>query len=268
VPPPDGSLRVSVVVPLFNEEESLETLHREIDAALASVPGDAEIVFVDDGSVDGSLARLRAIAAKDRRVRLVVLDGNQGQTAAFAAGFRAVRGEITVTLDADLQNDPADIPRLLAHLESTGADVVNGVRQARRDSWVRLVSSRIANAARNRVTRESVTDVGCSLRAMRTEYVKRVKLLRNMHRFLPTLLRLEGATRIVELPVAHRPRRYGASKYGVGNRLWVGIVDLFGVRWMQARALRVRVREPDSLSDPAGPPAARARPSGSDPAPP
>ena len=235
--------RVSVMIPVYNEEESLVTLHRELDAALASVAGGAEIVFVDDGSKDRSLAVLREIAEKDPRVRVVVLDGNHGQTAAFAAGFDAVRGEITVTLDADLQNDPADIPRLIAKLDAEGADVVNGVRQKRRDSWVRLVSSRIANNARNWVTNESVTDVGCSLRAMRTEYVKRVRLFRNMHRFLPTLLRMEGATKVIEMPVAHRERRYGVSKYGIGNRLWVGIVDLFGVRWMQARHFRVRVKD-------------------------
>ena len=234
--------RVSVMIPVYNEEASLVTLHRELDAALASVAGGAEIVFVDDGSKDRSLAVLREIAAKDPRVRVVVLDGNHGQTAAFAAGFDAVRGEITVTLDADLQNDPADIPRLVAKMDAEGADVVNGVRMKRRDSWVRLVSSRVANRARNWVTNESVTDVGCSLRAMRTEYVKRVRLFRNMHRFLPTLLRMEGATKIVEMPVAHRERRYGVSKYGIGNRLWVGIVDLFGVRWMQARHFRVRVK--------------------------
>jgi len=230
------------MIPVYNEEESLATLHRELDAALASIAGGAEIVFVDDGSKDRSLAVLREIAAKDPRVRVVVLDGNHGQTAAFAAGFDAVRGEITVTLDADLQNDPADIPRLVAKMDAEGADVVNGVRMKRRDSWVRLVSSRVANRARNWVTNESVTDVGCSLRAMRTEYVKRVRLFRNMHRFLPTLLRMEGATKIVEMPVAHRERRYGVSKYGIGNRLWVGIVDLFGVRWMQARHFRVRVK--------------------------
>ena len=235
-------MRVSVVIPVYDEEESLETLHRELDAALAGIAGGVEIVFVDDGSRDRSLERLRAIAAKDARVRLVELDGNQGQTAAFAAGFEAARGEIVVTLDADLQNDPADIPRLVRHMDETGADVVNGVRIHRHDSWVRLVSSRIANGARNWVTRESVTDVGCSLRAMRAVHVKRVRLFRNMHRFLPTLLRMEGAATVVELPVAHRARRFGRSKYGIGNRLWVGIADLFGVRWMQARHLRVRVK--------------------------
>ena len=237
--------RVSVVIPVYDEEESLETLHRELDAALAKVAGGVEIVFVDDGSRDRSLDRLRGIAARDARVRVVELDGNQGQTAAFAAGFAAARGEITVTLDADLQNDPADIPRLIDAFDAPGADVVNGVRAQRNDSWLRRVSSRLANGVRNRVTHESVTDVGCSLRAMRTEQLRRIRPFRNMHRFLPTLLRLEGATRIVEIPVSHRSRRHGVSKYGIGNRLWAGIADLYGVRWLQARHLSVRVRRAD-----------------------
>ncbi|HZW72334.1 MAG TPA: glycosyltransferase family 2 protein [Caldimonas sp.] len=231
---------LSVVVPLRDEEESLEPLHRELDAALAGVAGGVELIFVDDGSRDGSLARLRGIAAKDPRVRVIALDGRHGQTAALDAGFRAVRGEVTVTLDADLQNDPADIPALLAWLDR--ADVVNGVRQRRRDDAVRRLSSRIANGVRNRVTREEVSDVGCSLRVMRSEYLRRVKLFRGMHRFLPTLLRMEGA-RVVEIPVAHRPRRYGVSKYGIRDRLWVGLADLAAVRWMQARALRYRKTE-------------------------
>jgi glycosyltransferase involved in cell wall biosynthesis len=234
--------RVSVVIPVFDEEESIGTLHRELDAALAKVAGGVEIVFVDDGSRDRSLERLRAIAATDARVRIVELDGNQGQTAAFAAGFATARGEITVTLDADLQNDPADIPHLLDAFEATGADVVNGVRTQRNDSWLRRLSSRVANGVRNRVTHDHVTDVGCSLRAMRTAQLRRIRPFRNMHRFLPTLLRLEGATRVVEIPVSHRPRRHGVSKYGIGNRLWVGIADLYGVRWLQARHLPVRVR--------------------------
>jgi hypothetical protein len=122
---------------------------------------------------------------------------------------------------------------------------VNGVRAQRNDSWLRRVSSRLANGVRNRVTHENVTDVGCSLRAMRTDQLRRIRPFRNMHRFLPTLLRLEGATRIVEIPVSHRPRRHGVSKYGIGNRLWVGIADLYGVRWLQARHLSVRVRRAD-----------------------
>jgi glycosyltransferase involved in cell wall biosynthesis len=151
-----------------------------------------------------------------------------------------VEGEFTVTLDADLQNDPADIPRLLEALDR--ADVVNGVRMNRRDSLVRRISSRIANGFRNWVTRETVTDVGCSLRVMRSSYLRRVKLYRGLHRFLPTLLRMEGAT-VVEVPVNHRIRRHGVSKYGISNRLLVGIIDVFAVRWMQNRALRYRIEE-------------------------
>ena len=209
----DSGIHLSVVVPVYDEVDNLEPLHREIDAALAGVEGGVEFIYVD---------------------------GNHGQSAALDAGFRAAAGEFTVTLDADLQNDPADIPRLLEALDR--ADVVNGVRMERRDSWVRKSSSRVANGFRNWVTRESVTDVGCSLRVMRSSYLRRVKLYRGLHRFLPTLLRMEGAT-VVEVPVNHRSRRHGVSKYGISNRLFVGIVDVFAVRWMQSRALRYRIKD-------------------------
>lgn len=230
---------LSVVVPVHDELDNLEALHRELDVALASLPS-AEIVLVDDGSRDGSLERMRAIATRDARVRVIALDGNHGQTAALDAGFHAARGDILCTLDADLQNDPSDLGKLLALLDR--ADVVNGVRTQRNDSFLRKLSSRIGNGFRNRMTGESVTDVGCSLRVMRASFVRRVKLYRGMHRFLPTLLRIEGA-RVIEVPVSHRPRHAGRSKYGVGNRLFVGLVDVFAVRWMQDRALRYRVRE-------------------------
>jgi len=235
----DEAPTISVVIPVCDEEDNLEPLHGEVSAALEKLPP-AEIVLVDDGSRDTSLARMRALSARDPRVRVVALEGNHGQSAALDAGFRAARGEIVVTLDADLQNDPADIPRLVELLDR--ADCVNGVRAKRHDGLVRKLSSRVGNGFRNWVTGESVTDVGCSLRAMRTSYLRRVKLYRGMHRFLPTLLRIEGA-RLLEVPVAHRPRRAGRSKYGIGNRLFVGFVDVLAVRWMQSRALRYRVRE-------------------------
>lgn len=239
--------QLSVVIPVHDEEESLPALHAELDAALRGLGGSCEILLVDDGSHDGSLARMRELAARDARVRVIALDGHHGQTAAFEAGFAHARGEVTVTLDADLQNDPADIPRLLAALED--ADVVNGVRVVRRDALLRRLSSRIANGFRNRLTGETVTDVGCTLRAMRTEYLRRVKLYRGLHRFLPTLLRLEGA-RIREIPVAHRPRLHGRSKYGIRNRLFAGLVDVFAVRWMQSRAMRYRASELDERPAP------------------
>jgi len=225
---------------VFEERDNLEPLHRELSVALAEVKGGVELIYVDDGSRDGSAEVLLDLAKRDERVRVLRFAENSGQSAAFAAGFQAARGEIVATLDADLQNDPADLPRLLAALHH--ADVVNGVRVGRRDGLVRRVSSRIGNGFRNWVTRESVTDVGCSLRVMRASYLRRVKLYRGMHRFLPTLLRLEGA-RVTELPVSHRPRRHGRSKYGIGNRLFVGLADVFAVRWMQKRQLRWRLRE-------------------------
>ncbi len=224
--------RVSVVVPVYNEEESLEPLYRELDAALSDLEGGIELVLVDDGSRDRSREIMRDLARKDPRVRPIALDGNHGQSAAFEAGFRAARGEIIATLDADLQNDPADLPRLIGLLAE--ADVVNGVRADRHDGLVRKISSRIGNGFRNRFTGESVTDVGCSLRVFRAEHARRIKMFRGMHRFLPTLLRMEGA-RVIEVPVAHRARRFGESKYGIGNRIWVGLADVFAVRWMQAR---------------------------------
>lgn len=225
---------LSVVVPVFDEVDSLAPLHRELDAALAPWADRIEILFVDDGSRDGSGAVLRDLQRKDDRVRVETLPENRGQSAALDAGFRLARGRWIATLDADLQNDPADLPALLAHRH--GADLVNGVRVDRKDSRVRIWSSRVANAVRNWATGESVTDVGCSLRLMRACYVRRVKLYRGLHRFLPTLMKLEGA-RMIEVPVSHRPRRYGHSKYGIGNRLGVALVDLLAVRWMQRRAL-------------------------------
>lgn len=173
-------------------------------------------------------------------MRVLRFTENCGQSAALDAGFRAARGAVIATIDADLQNDPADLPRLLAALER--ADVVNGIRVGRQDPWLRRASSRVANAFRNWATGDHVTDVGCSLRVMRVEFLRRVKLYRGMHRFLPTLLRMEGA-RVIELPVSHRPRRRGRSKYGIANRLWVALTDLLAVCWMQRRRLDYRLRE-------------------------
>jgi glycosyltransferase involved in cell wall biosynthesis len=232
--------KLSVVVPIHDEAESLPKLREELVAALGGFAGGVEFVLVDDGSRDASLEILRGFEREDPRVRVVALDGNHGQSAALAAGFETVRGEFTVTMDADLQNDPADIPRMLELLDE--ADVVNGVRVRRNDGFIRRISSRIGNGFRNWMTQESVTDVGCSLRVMRTSFLRRVHPFQGMHRFLPTLLRIEGA-RVIEVPVAHRPRRFGRSKYGIGNRLFVGLVDVFAVRWMQRRALHWREKE-------------------------
>jgi len=231
---------LSIVIPLRDEAHSLVPLHEEIDAVLRGMRWPAEIVFVDDGSRDESPRVLDQLQRRDPRVRVLRLARGRGQSAALDAGFRAALGNVIVTLDADGQNDPADLPRMLEALE--GADCVNGIRMERRDDPIRLLSSRVANTIRNRITHETVTDVGCSLRVMRAEYVRRIRLFDGMHRFLPTLLRLEGA-RIVELPVTHRPRRYGRSKYGIANRALRALLDLLAVRWMQARTLHYECRE-------------------------
>jgi glycosyltransferase involved in cell wall biosynthesis len=230
---PDGETpELSLVVPVFNEAENLEPLWAEIRAALEPAHPRFEALFVDDGSTDASPAVLRRLAAGDRRLRVLRLRRNSGQSAAFDAGFRRARAPVVVTLDADLQNDPADIPRLLAELAD--CDVVCGVRARRRDSFVRRASSRIANGVRNRLTGESIADVGCSLKAYRAEFLGRIPMFTGMHRFLPTLLKLEGA-RVKEVPVAHRPRLHGVAKYGIGNRVFRALADLFAVRWMQRR---------------------------------
>jgi len=242
-----GRPEVSVVVPVYDEEENLGPLTAALHEALDPSPWSWEVIYVDDGSRDGSAALMREMAGSDPNVRYVRLDRNHGQTAAWDAGFRTARAPIIATLDADLQNDPADLPRLLARLEAPEdlegpADVVCGVRAGRRDGPWRLVQSRIANAVRNRLTGRSVRDVGCSLRVMRRKHLERVPLYAGLHRFLPTLLGWEGA-RIVEMEVNHRPRAAGLSKYGLWNRMFRGLQDLMAVRWMRQRRLRYRVEE-------------------------
>lgn len=224
--------QLSIVIPVYNEEENLPLLAAEIEAALAPTGLPYEVIYVDDGSTDGSPEVMRSLAATDPRVRILHLRRNSGQSAALDAGFRHARGEVIATLDADLQNDPADIPCLLEVLPE--CDVVCGVRQKRRDKWVRRISSKVANGVRNWLTHESVTDVGCTLRVYRRESVEHIFMFDGMHRFLPTLLKLAGA-RIREIPVHHRPRLHGVPKYNIRNRIWKALADLLAVRWMQRR---------------------------------
>lgn len=227
--------RISVVVPVCNEVDNLEPLLAEIAAALAPLypaPGEYEVIFVDDGSVDGSADKMALMMRTAPALRILRFPRNQGQSCAMCAGFRAARGGVVVTLDADLQNDPADIPRLLELIE--GCDMVSGIRQQRRDGFVRLLASRIANRARNWVVGDSVSDVGCSLKAYRREFLVKLPAFNGLHRFLPALFQIQGA-RIREVPVSHRPRVHGVSKYSINNRLWRGLHDLVGVRWLQKR---------------------------------
>jgi len=238
---------VSIVVPVFNEEGSLPDLAREIAAAMAPLQRSYEVVFVDDGSTDRSREVLRDLASRDGRLRVAALPGNRGQSAALASGFRLARGGLIVTLDADLQNAPADIPLLLAALD--GVAVVSGVRRNRRDDWLRRISSRIANAARRRVLGDAVTDVGCSLKAYRAEYLRRIPMFNGFHRFLPALIQMAGGS-LREVDVTHRPRLHGTSKYGVHNRLWRGVADLAGVRWMKRRWIDPEAATEESIACP------------------
>ncbi len=235
-PAPD----VSLVVPVYNERENVGALVTEIAAALAGRR--YEIVAVDDGSTDGSLAELLRLKRAHPELHIVVFERNAGQSAAFVAGFRAARGRAIVTLDADLQNDPADVPALLAELERSGAACVAGYRANRRDTPWKRVQSRIANGVRNWLTAETIRDTGCSLKAFRADAVRALPAFNGMHRFLPTLIRRDGGT-VTEVPVSHRPRRFGTTKYGMWNRVFRALRDAFGVRWLLRRALRYRVRE-------------------------
>lgn len=237
---PSASPEVSLVIPVYNEAESLPILAAEIERAMAGVGRPYEILFVDDGSTDGSPAALDALARADRRIRVLRQRRNSGQSAALAAGFRHARGEVVVTLDADLQSDPADIPLLLAPLGEF--DVVAGVRTKRQDSWLRRISSRIANGVRNRLTHEAIADTGCSLKAFRASFLEHLPVFTGMHRFLPTLLRLQGA-RVTEVGVHHRPRLYGQPKYNIRNRIFRATADLLAVRWLESRFIDPRLTE-------------------------
>ena len=231
---------ISAVVPAYDEIESLPVLLGELRRALDATGRSWEIVLVDDGSRDGSPDWLLAEARRDPRLVPVLLEKNVGQSGALAAGISRARGAVVVTLDADLQNDPADLPRLLAALE--GADVVSGIRTNRQDGWLRLASSRVANATRRRVLGDPVTDIGCSFKAYRREALEGLPFFVGAHRFLPAMCVFRGA-RFAEVPLTHRPRRHGVSKYGLRNRLWRGLYDLVGVRWLKSRLLRYRIRE-------------------------
>jgi glycosyltransferase involved in cell wall biosynthesis len=224
---------ISLIIPVFNEEENLRDLYAEITASLAGLEREWEMLLVDDGSTDASLAVIRELAAADPRVRFLSFARNCGQSAAFAAGFRYAAGGVVVTLDADLQNDPADIPAML-RVYDQGVDMVIGWRARRQDIAVKRWASRFANWVRNRISRETVRDTGCSLKVMRADMVRRIPMFTGMHRFLPTLMKLEGA-KVEEVRVNHRPRSRGVSKYGIWDRAWASAYDLLAVRWMQKR---------------------------------
>lgn len=242
--PTSPGVEVSVVVPVFNEAENIESLCHEIVDALAKTERGFEVLFVDDASTDASAERLAGLHVGPC-LRVLRHERNYGQSAAVATGFRHARGWLVATLDGDGQNDPSDLPRLLEHLLATGADCVTGVRAVRADRWLKRAASRVGNRFRDWVTGDRVSDSGCGIRVVRREALAEVPIFNGMHRFLPTLLRAQGL-RVEELVVNHRPRARGVSKYGLSDRLWRGLRDCFAVRWYLSRAIpaaRIETRE-------------------------
>ncbi|MGP0594742.1 glycosyltransferase family 2 protein [Nitrospira sp. T9] len=234
---------ISVVIPIKDERENIPLLASQLLKFFESRPesGSAafELVFVDDGSVDGSGPLLDELSKQFPAIRVIHLDRNHGQTAAFDAGFREARGELVATMDGDLQYDPNDFAKLLPFVERY--DLVCGRRQARHDNLVRRWSSKIANQVRNWAVHDGISDTGCSLKVFKQAVVKRLPPFKNMHRFFPALAQMYGFT-VTEIPVQHFPRAHGTSKYGIGNRLFAGLYDLFAVRWMQKRCLNYTMK--------------------------
>jgi dolichol-phosphate mannosyltransferase len=226
---------VSVIVPVYNEEENVPILQAELRAALRDI--DHEFIFVDDGSADRTVEQIEAAP----NLRVIRFEKNAGQSAAMYAGLQAARGAILILIDGDLQNDPADIPKLIEEI-SRGADLVCGYRAQRRDTVAKRLTSRVANAVRSRYTKDGVRDTGCTLKAMRRECVAVLFPFKGMHRFIPALIK-DAGYQLVEIPVNHRPRRFGQTKYGLGNRAVRATIDMFGVRWLLSRRLNYKIRE-------------------------
>jgi glycosyltransferase involved in cell wall biosynthesis len=233
-------IEISVVVPVYNEEENLPILVPKLLEVLKGLRKTYEVIFVDDGSSDGSGKVLREMAIRYPSVRILKFKANRGLSAALIAGMREGRGDILVTLDSDLQNDPGDIPKLLGKLDHY--DMATGWRQKREDPWLKKISSRIGNMVRNRLSGENIQDSACTLRALKKECIRDIWVFNGMHRFLSTLVKMKGY-RIIEVPVAHHPRRFGRSKYNIRNRMVRSFIDLVAVRWMKHRRIDYEIEE-------------------------
>ena len=234
---------ISLVIPCYNEEGNLRALVAAIREAVDPLKISYEVVLTDDCSRDGSWKILTELAAGDPRIRVQRFAFNCGESAASWAGLKAARGKYLMTLDADLQNDPRDIPQFLEALKEV--DCVCGTRVSTRkqgDNVIRVLSSRIANAVRNKLSGEQISDAGCTYRAFKRECVENLKFFKGMHRFLPTLFKIEGFT-VAEIPVTNNPRFAGQSNYGVWNRLFSSFYDLLAVRWMKKRMFRYQIAE-------------------------
>jgi len=231
---------ISVVVPVYNEEANLPILVPKLAEVFDRLGSLYEMIFVDDGSSDGSRKLLKKMASQVPSLRMVGLKQNRGLSTALLAGMREARGKIIVTLDSDLQNDPEDIPRLLEYLDRY--DMATGWRQKREDPWLKRIASRVGNSVRNRLSGESINDSACTLRVFKRECLQDIPIFNGMHRFMSTLVKMRGY-RIVEVPVTHHPRKYGESKYNIRNRMWRSFVDLLAVRWMKGRRIQYDIEE-------------------------
>ena len=233
---------ISIICPFYNEKENLGELAHRLQKVVRDFKEPWEIIFVDDGSSDGGGDYLQTLIPSDELIRLLRLDGNHGLSTAIFAGLQAAKGDILATLDSDLQNPPEEIPKLLSLMKD--ADIVTGVRKYRQDSWVKKVSSKIANRIRRSVTRDHLEDVGCSLRVFRREVVPAFYPFDGMHRFFLSVAEAEGF-KIKQVPVQHEARRRGKSKYGLRNRILGPLWDLFAVHWMLRKKIRFRRRGED-----------------------
>ena len=234
-------IELSVIAPAYNEVENLAPLVERIGAVFTPLGISFEAVIVDDGSTDGSREKLLELAKIYPWLRIIALEKNSGQTAAMDAGFRNARGKYWGTVDADMQNDPGEIPRLLAML-GPDVDMVNGWRQKRNDHFLRLLQSKIANGIRNSLSGDNIQDTGCSLKVYKRQCLEGLTLYKGMHRFFPTLAKMRGF-KVIEVPVSHNQRLHGITKYKFGSRVIRAFVDLLAVRWMKKRILRYTARE-------------------------
>lgn len=231
---------VSIVIPVYNEEQNLPPLLEGIVPVMAKLGKSYEIITIDDGSTDKSLETLKSLADKYPALRIIKFAKNSGQSAAFDAGFKLAKAKDIVTIDADLQYDPQDIIKLLEKLKDY--DLVCGWRRIRDDPWMKLVSTKIANSVRNKLSGENIKDTGCSLKAFKRCFLANLNMYKGMHRFLPTLLKMQGA-KVCEMEVRHLPRKFGRSKYNIRNRICRSFLDLLFVVWMKRRNLDYKMEE-------------------------
>ncbi len=234
------SVKYSIIVPLKDEEGNIRPLVEEVEGVMSQLGSSWEMICIDDGSKDNTLSILKELSEEKSFLRVLIFTRNFGQSSAFDAGFRSARGEFIITIDGDRQNDPADIPSLIGLAENS--DLVCGIRRKRRDNLVKRFISYIANKVRSRMCRDGIQDTGCSLKLYRRDCFKRIKMFQGMHRFLPALFQIEGF-RVREIPVNHRERTSGKTKYNILNRSFNTVADMFAVRWMRKRHLNYQIQK-------------------------